>query len=222
MNNVILQLFRTINNVLKRFNLSICFITQYTDKLETNRPDYVRSGTLELLSREIYDSEVSGMVAELGVYRGDFAKDINSFFPDRKLYLFDTFEGFADEDLEVDRENNYLNCNHDFSKTSISTVLNKMKHRDNCIIKKGFFPDSAQGVEESFCFVSLDADLYQPIKSGLEFFYPRLSKGGYIMVHDYNSNLYLGAKQAVKEFAEKHGINYICLPDRCGSAVFTK
>ena len=59
--------------------------------------DYVRISLLELVSYEIRDRKILGSVAEVGVYKGDFAKYINYFFPDRKLYLFDTFEGFPDE-----------------------------------------------------------------------------------------------------------------------------
>jgi len=34
----------------------------------------------------------------------------------------------------------------------------------------------------------MDADLHNPTRAGLEFFYPRLSEGGIILIHDYNSD----------------------------------
>ena len=34
----------------------------------------------------------------------------------------------------------------------------------------------------------MDADLHNPTRAGLEFFYPRLSKGGVILIHDYNTD----------------------------------
>lgn len=52
-----------------------------------------REATLELISREINCYGVEENAAELGVYQGGFAKMINHFLPDKKLYLFDTFEG---------------------------------------------------------------------------------------------------------------------------------
>ena len=38
---------------------------------------------------------------------------------------------------------------------------------------------------EKFAFVSLDTDLYKPTLAGLEFFWPRMSKGGFIFIHDF-------------------------------------
>ena len=60
--------------------------------------DYVRIKTLELIARRL--ANVPGAVAELGVYRGQFASCMNRLFPERTLYLFDTFEGFDPEELE--------------------------------------------------------------------------------------------------------------------------
>ena len=41
-------------------------------------------------------------MAECGVFRGDCTKFINLFFPDRTLYLFDTFGGFEKSDIEYE------------------------------------------------------------------------------------------------------------------------
>ena len=147
---------------------------------------------------------------------------INHYWPERKLYLFDTFEGFDERDAEADRAGKFSTATEDFSRTSEELVLRKMEHPDKCIIRKGWFPETAEGIDDKFCFVSLDADLYQPILAGLEYFYPRLSHGGVIMVHDFNNKLYNGVRQAVREFSDKNSVGYVCLPDECGTAVIVK
>lgn len=184
--------------------------------------DYVRYSSLELVAQEISDKGVKGNVAELGVFRGEFAQHINVAFPDRKLYLFDTFEGFDDKDLKTESKNKYTKKMDDFSNTGVDLVLAKMKHPKRVIIKKGFFPDTTKGVKDNFAFVSIDADLYEPIYSGLAFFYPRLNKGGYIFVHDYNNENYSGAKAAVRKFCKENGVSYFPLSDASGSAVIVK
>jgi O-methyltransferase len=185
--------------------------------------DFIRLSSLELVSSEIYEKKIEGNVAELGVFRGEFAGKINKAFPDRKLYLFDTFEGFNDKDVEIEISSKYSKQRHDFSKTSEEIVLQRMKFRENCIIRKGYFPETANGIEDKFIFVSIDADLYQPIYNGLKYFYPRLVKGGYIFIHDYNNTkVYVGTKVAVKKYCEEEGITVFPLSDFGGSAIIMK
>ncbi len=184
--------------------------------------DYVRNSTLELISREIYEQCIPGAVAELGVFRGDYAKMINQAFPDRKLYLFDTFEGFSEKDLLKDEPERSTAERENFSDTTIDIVLSKMKFRENCIIKKGYFPDSFVGVDESFSFVSIDFDLFQPIYNGLNVIWEYLSPGGYVLVHDYQNKMYPGSKKAVRQFCKEKKIQLMPLSDTCGSAVIIK
>lgn len=172
----------------------------------------LRVAMLRKCIQVIKERNVAGNMAELGVYRGDFAKYMNRYLPDRKLYLFDTFEGFSDKDHgEVISEQ--------FQDTSADLVLKKMEHPENVIIKKGYFPETTEGVEEEFCFVSLDADLYMPILNGLKFFYPRMKKGGYIFIHDFDNTEWIGCKKAVLEFCEEYGLTYVPMLDKCNSIV---
>ena len=143
-------------------------------------------------------------------------------FSDRKLYLFDTFEGFELKDVKNDKTIGWGERIENFNDTSVEEVLSKMPYRDKCIIKKGYFPQTFDLDEEKFAFVNIDLDIYAPIKSALEIFYPRLSKGGYIMVHDYNNIVYNGTAQAVVEYCDKNGISYVPLADMAGSIVITK
>ena len=46
----------------------------------------------------IIERNIWGSMAELGVYKGEFSACLNQMLPDRKLYLFDTFEGFHNND----------------------------------------------------------------------------------------------------------------------------
>ena len=188
--------------------------------------DYVRFRTLELLAEEIKKKGLTGAVAELGVFRGDFSSIINQLYPESTLYLFDTFEGFADVDIKHERENDYTSDKAltQFRNTSIDIVLSKMQHPDKCVVRKGYFPETVEGLEDRFIFVSLDCDLYLPILAGLEYFYPRLVEGGYIMIHDYNqTNEWKGVKEAVNDFEKKYGfVPKVPITDSCGTLIITK
>lgn len=211
--------------ILKNKKVAVTNTLEYllrVRKIDSNYFDYIRLSTLELISFEIVKKDLKGNVAELGVYKGKFARYLNQFFPDRKLYLFDTFEGFDKRDTAGERSKNYSSGMQDFSDTSVSSVLKQMPFPDHCIPVKGFFPESAKGIEDSFVLVSLDADLYDPIYAGLHFFFPRLVKGGYILIHDFNNDNYRGARKAVEQFCSEQGLNFVPLPDSGGSAIIAK
>jgi O-methyltransferase len=172
----------------------------------------------------IKENLVKGSVAELGVFQGEFAKYINELFPERKLYLFDTFEGFDDKDVKREVEigtERMKERSYNYSGTSVELVLSKMKRPERCIIRKGYFPETAEGVEDTFALASLDADLYQPMLEGLRYFYPRLEKGGYIFIHDYFSQEFTGTRQAVLEYRKTMDFEYAPLGDDC-SVIITK
>ena len=59
----------------------------------------IRSSVLLRLCRRLNHTGIPGSVAELGVYKGDTAWKLNLLFPDRRLYLFDTFQGFSEADI---------------------------------------------------------------------------------------------------------------------------
>jgi O-methyltransferase len=79
--------------------------------------DYVRYATLGLCVQEISRRNVPGNVAEVGVYKGAFAKRLNQLFPQRQLYLFDTFAGFADQDVATEIAAGFSAGNQDFADT---------------------------------------------------------------------------------------------------------
>lgn len=202
-------------------NYSLTYSNRKRD-IDVQYLDYIRLATLELIANEIYKKNIPGNVAEVGVYKGKFAKYINQYFSRKKLYLFDTFEGFDEKDKKTEKELGLNEATQDFSNTSVDAVLKLMPFPDQCIIKKGFFPETAADIDDTFVFVSLDTDLYEPIYQGLIYFYPKMQKGGYIFVHDVNNDSYKGAAKAVEQFSSEQNISFLPIPDSCGSVVFIK
>ena len=69
----------------------------------------------------------------------------------------------------------------------------------------------------------LDLDIYRPTLAALEFFYPRISRGGFCFIHDYNSpeSDYAIKRAAISFFSDKPEL-LIELPDTWGSVMFRK
>ena len=178
--------------------------------------DYVRLATLELLCRRF--ENVPGAAAELGVYKGFFARCINQLLPDRTLYLFDSFEGFSEDACASES----FQAAH--RNTAIDRVLAIMPHPERITVKPGFFPESLKGLEERFCLVSLDVDFYQTTLEGLRYFWPRLEQGGYLMLHDWGSLSLPGVKQALEDYEAETGQRIPAVPlcDVGGSLILSK
>lgn len=176
---------------------------------------------LQNFSQDIYHKNIKGAVAEAGVFKGAFSAKINIAFPDRKLYLFDTFEGFDERDIRKEKGKaiNPLENSGYFNQTSEQVVMDKMKFPENVVIRKGYIPDTLEGVNDTFCFINLDLDLYEPTRQALDFFYDKVEIGGGILVHDfYNDYSFPNLKKSVIEFAKKRGIFYLPIGD--GLSVF--
>jgi O-methyltransferase len=222
--------------------------------LEKNYPDKVRFFNWWFQIERLKRDSIPGDFAELGVYKGESARIIHRMDPSRKFHLFDTFEGFRDEDLEEETGEAATYTTRSFADTSLEAARRFIDGNENVIFHPGNFcqfavPSSQFAVhnladyqlhstrnrelgtangergtangELTFAFVNLDADLYNPTKAGLEYFYPRLSPGGVIIIHDYTYK-WPGIRKAVDEFAARIPESLVAVPDMDGSVMIVK
>lgn len=205
---------------LAGFNLMVEQLTDLGVPQEKIHTGYVTATVqsrivfLERLAWMFQEKGIHGCVAECGVFMGEFAREINRVFPNHKFYLFDTFSGFDARDIAHEGKNEYseLGAGH-FNITTEELVLSKLPHPDMCIVRKGYFPETTEGISDTFCFVNLDFDLYQPTLAGLEYFAPRMVKGGVILVHDYFAAGFRGVKAAVNDFNKANEYKVIPIGD---------
>lgn len=182
---------------------------------------------LRLLAKYFDAIQIPGSIAEAGVRDGAFAQYINKYFSSKRLYLFDTFEGFLNEKVKnnmiseekvFEANMNYRGYHHELQGRGILPMPNP----ECIVIKKGFFPDTASDVEDVFCYVHLDMDIYQSTMDGLRFFWPKMVEQGIIMLDDYHNDHCPGVKKAVNEFCAANGIGVCFLPECRGTAVLIK
>lgn len=151
-----------------------------------------------------------GSIAELGVYKGGSAKILCEIKSDKKLYLFDTFEGLPEVDKEID-----LAKNEWFNDTSFEKVRDYLKEYKQVCFFVGIFPETItdEVSNDKFSFVNLDTDLYKSTLDGLRFFWPRMVTGGRIVSHDYNTKDHPGVKKAFEEFFKNNREKVVELAD---------
>jgi hypothetical protein len=207
-------------------------VPDYSRHLETwthenarnNAGDLPRLLALILNVTQVLDEEVPGDFAELGVYKGNSAKLLADILrdraSDRKLFLFDTFGGFDARDLVgVDARAPVL-----FSDSSLARVQAFVGSDSICEYRVGYFPETTSGLstDVTFAVVHLDCDLYEPTVAALEYFYPRLSPGAIVLIHDYSSRHWPGIPKALTEFLASKPERLVLLPDKSGTAVMRK
>ena len=161
--------------------------------------------------------EVPGDIAELGVFRGQglmtWANFLESYcISDRTkiVYGFDNWKGFvsisredgADID-ELQKFEGYYDELKDAIKIFDSDRFIPWKDRvklveGNIMETVPKFVDENPGVR--FSLIHFDCDLYEPTKTALEYFWPRLSKGGICLFDEYAIKDWPGETKAVDEF----------------------
>jgi hypothetical protein len=189
-----------------------------------NSGDLARLYALYQNLKALDERGIPGALAELGVHKGNSAKILHLVSPGRKLYLFDTFDGFDSRDVNVESQPLPVSGNLAFKDITLQAVQAFVGMDENVVYCKGWFPDTGCMVEadEKFALVHIDCDLAQPVAAALEFFYPQMSPSGLIIVHDYSSGCWKGVKPAVDMFMADKPETPILLPDKSGSIVIAR
>lgn len=145
-------------------------------------------------------AELSGDVAELGVYRGAGSRIIyEAINKKKKFYLFDSWEGLPK--TENDGDENWEEGELD--EADIDEVKKFLPEKE-FIFVKGFFPQSLSIIDidpkDEFSFIHLDLDISSSTIDALNHFYPKMQKGGIIVLDDYGVLACQGVKIAVDNF----------------------
>lgn len=149
---------------------------------------------LDIIVQALVDTEhLKGELWECGAYNGGTALYMAAHTKD-PILAFDTFEG-----LPVSGE-------HDLHKVGAMKVEHDMvaaRFADvpNIRIIRGMMPATFVGLEDSHIRIAhIDVDQYESVKAVLEFVYPRVVPGGYIIIDDYLCGSCPGARKAVDDF----------------------
>jgi len=141
-----------------------------------------------------------GAYAEVGVYRGGSARFLCAAKGDAPLHLFDTFQGMPTVNPATD--GNFYEG--EFADGTLESVRACLVDWPNVHFHPGIFPQSTAGLSSDgslrFKFVHLDVDLHLSTLHCLEWFYPRMVRGGIIITHDYGLLEVPGVKSAFDEF----------------------
>jgi O-methyltransferase len=153
-----------------------------------------------------------GDVMECGVFRGGTAlleaMTIEGTGQSRALHLFDSFQGMPTTTGGIDRFES-----GDFSTTSPDAVRQLLARFANVNIHVGFIPETFSGLGlRNIAWAHVDVDIYQSVRDCIEYIYPRLAPGGFLIFDDYGFPSCVSARRAVDEVFAKLPEVPLCLP----------
>lgn len=161
-----------------------------------------------------------GHFAECGTYKGAsaylLAKELRKAGSDRKLHIYDSFEGVSAPDA-IDGGHwvkGYMRGSLDEVQDNLREFASHIVYHKGWI-PEGFDPDSS----DVFSFVHIDVDLHQPTRDALEYFYPRMTQHGVILCDDYGFETCPGARKACDEFFAATGDVVLHLPTGQGMVI---
>ncbi len=174
-----------------------------------------RSYRLQQLLEHVVALNLDGHVAECGCWRGHSSYIISTILAKSgftgSFDIFDSFEGGLsakgreDENVRISLSETEIEREKQIFASAEADLHRALASFDFYRLYKGWIPERFNEVEDkAYMFVHLDVDLYQPTLDGLEFFYPRLKKGGVIVVDDYGYTQFPGARKSVDEFVSRH------------------
>ena len=183
----------------------------------------IRQHTLINLLNYIFKKKIDGDLVECGTWLGGnliiFDKLRKKYRSNKKIYGYDTFEGFPEpghRDITVDNNSmkdryekykikkdssNWNYCSLDDVKKNFQDYKIDI---ENLKLIKGKVENTLldpKNIPDQISILKLDTCLYESTKTELEILFPRLQKGGILIIDNYSN--FNGVKEAVIKYFEK-------------------
>ena len=182
----------------------------------------------------VKNCKLEGDLVECGVWRGGnilLYKLLNDFYNlDKTIYAYDTFEGMTNpEEIDKDyrgklagkkmksqQKSEDIQNIHAFAKIeTVKKNVSKYTNLNKIKFIKGPVEETLkieENIPSKISVLRLDTDWYKSTKIELDYLYPRLVKGGILIIDDYGH--FEGARKAVDEYfgGKKwlHIVDYTC------------
>jgi len=161
---------------------------------------------------------IPGSIVECGVWKGGsmmaVAKTLMELATERDLYLFDTFQGMPPP-TAVDVDIRGVHADVLLESVPLARAIAQLEEVSHNMYSTGYerarITFVSGRVEDTLplqapaeiALLRLDTDWYESTKHELVHLYPRLTKGGILIIDDYGH--FAGAKKAVDEYFQEQG-----------------
>ena len=185
-----------------------------------------RLDNLEYCINRVLHQGVPGDFIECGAWRGGasiFMRGLlkHNGVTTRRVFVADSFEGLPLPDARYPADANDTHYQHgDVLAVSLEEVRENFGRYglldDQVVFLKGWFKDTLPSAPiTKLAILRIDGDMYESTTDALTNLYPKLSRGGFVIVDDYG--VIDGCRKATDDYREQNGIKEPIVPiDRCG------
>ena len=172
----------------------------------------------------VVENNIEGDFVECGTWKGGSVMCMQKKLMrlnqnDRKFWVFDTYEGMPEPDdvdknfnktaaqqlLDAEEKDNSLTWAYSNYEETTGNILSTGYPAEKINFVKGLVEDTIPETQiESIALLRLDTDWYSSTKFELENLYPKLVKGGVLIIDDYGH--WEGCKKAVDEYFKLNNI----------------
>lgn len=178
-----------------------------------------RLENIQKCAKEILENGVPGDLVETGVWRGGsciFMRAILAAYGDttRKVWVADSFQGLPKPDPQTyPQDGQDTSWGHLWQAKELAIPMETVKANferyglldDQVCFLPGWFRDTLPSAPiNQIALLRLDGDLYESTIIALQSLYPKVSRGGYVLIDDYGG--VAACKQAVDDFRAERSI----------------
>ena len=168
--------------------------TEISKKVECpHNMSHVLTFVIEMMKYAKKHPDSDGVFVEAGCFKGGstakFSLVVQSLM--KKLVVFDSFEGIPDNQEGHDKSIFGYSIKDWFKKGSFCGGLEEVQHNvaaygdiSVCSFVKGWFEETLPNVEYDIAGAYIDVDLASSTKTCIQYIYPRLSPGGFLVSQD--------------------------------------
>jgi hypothetical protein len=202
------------------FDLQPAFLDLYERCREMTMTSIERMFALYSATRYIVDSKISGDFVECGVWRGGsvmlIALTLQSLgIDDRTIWLYDTFDGMtapSEHDVQAMTGRFAAHVLAEHQKTAddpfwgyaprriVEENVRSTGYENVRFIEGDVMKTIPEHAPQSIAVLRLDTDWYESTRHELVHLYPRIPRGGVVIIDDYG--YWSGARKATDEFLD--------------------
>lgn len=184
-----------------------------------------RSRSWELWDLVRQTRHLSGDIIEVGVFKGGTAavlcKSAQLHSPDSTVYVCDTFRGLVDvSDKDTPR---FFLGQMTSTRSEVDAKLSNLGFTNYEILEGTFPGEVAESIsDKTFRLFHSDVDTFLSTRNCLNWVWPRLERGGVIVIDDYGERHMHGLVEAVDGFVQQQAGKVLFIYNLNAHAILVK